>query len=264
MSDGYCGRCKAGQYLCPSDQQTCVDSAADYVDCPKVTGTHLDWKLDIETRLDYLVAHTDLDTQVNQLQNTAPSIDELGIPQYQWLNDDQHGVARTTARATAFPNGCGLGAGWNKETLRQVGQVLAEEARGLHNGFLHNTSHSQDYDPRNPDCNGCGISLYAPNLNLVRDPRWGRAQEVFGEDPTHMSDLVVPFVTGAQDFTPKSTSDNSATLRVGMCCKHFAVYDSEGGTGLVVIHGGVSFCLSETKQCCCVVHLNGTDLFPGE
>ena len=104
-------------------------------------------------------------------------------------------------------------------------------------------------DPRRPGCNGCGLTLFSPNLNLVRDPRWGRAQETFGEDPTLTARLLVPFVRGAQHAThaghgsPAAThashgstaepasaargSRKTAALTVGMCCKHFAIYDVE-------------------------------------
>jgi len=145
---------------------------------------------------------------------------------YQWLNDDEHGVARTPARATAFPSGCGLGATWSADILLEVGRVIGQEARGLHNGFLRT-------DPsRSMHCNGCGITLYAPNINLVRDPRWGRAQEVYGEDPAHMAQLVRSFVTGAQNNTEGNSTDAGGKhLQVGMCCKHFAAYDVEGGGG---------------------------------
>ena len=172
MSASSCGRCTTGQYLCPSDQTTCVNSAADYDTCPAMAGTHFDTSLSVEQRLDYLVAKVPLADQIAQLRNTAPELAAFGIPEYQWLNDDQHGVARTPARATVFPNGCALGATFSKETLREVGRIVGQEARGLHNGFL-------DSDPvgRQMKCNGCSLTLYAPNLNLVRDPRWGRAQE---------------------------------------------------------------------------------------
>lgn len=191
MSMASCGSCGAGEYLCPSDQTTCVKTAADYATCPGIKGTHLDMTLGTEQRLDYIVAHTDLTTQIRQLQNSAPEIPHLGIPAYQWLNDDQHGVGRaqlpspnpttpgTPARATVLPNGCALGATWSHQTLHAAGQVLGTEARGLHNGFL-------DSDPeRSIGCNGCGLTLYAPNLNLARDPRWGRAQETCEYHATH-------------------------------------------------------------------------------
>ena len=130
-----------------------------------------------------------------------------------------------------MPNGCALGATWSKKTLHDVGAVIGLEARGLHYGFLHVTPEG-GYNARTPDCNGCGISLYAPNLNLVKDPRWGRAQETFGEDPHLMSRLVVEMVTGAQNNTPgEPAGPDGRTVRVGMCCKHFAVYNAEGGVG---------------------------------
>ena len=195
-----CGRCKAGEYLCPSDQATCVSSAAAYISCPNVKGTHLDWTLGVEQRLDYLVAHTNLATQVSQLSNTAPEIVHLGIPSYQWLNDDQHGVARTPARATVFPNGVALGATWSVDTLHAVGRIIGTEARGLHNGFLAS-------DPtRSMRCNGCSLTMYAPNLNLVRDPRWGRAQEVAPrESNSHSSDPCTPPPTRIGRLTVRLT-----------------------------------------------------------
>ena len=169
LVEEHCGRCKAGEYLCPSDQHTCVASAEAYTTCPGLAGTHLDVSLPIKSRLDYLVKHTNVTIQAAQLTNTAPAIPQLGVPAYQWLNDDQHGVARTVARATVFPNGCALGATWSTTTLRNVGEAIGNEARGLHNGFLHNgtTNGPPGTDPRQPQCNGCGITLYAPNINLV-------------------------------------------------------------------------------------------------
>ncbi len=123
-----------------------------------MVGTHFDWNLPDEARLDYLVKQSSLEEQIAQLTNKAPSIERLGIPEYNWLNDDQHGVARTGANATVFPNGCGLGATWSKETLRAVGQALGTEARGLHNGFVHQVNGHSD----SQTCNGCGITLYSP------------------------------------------------------------------------------------------------------
>ena len=109
MADAFCGSCKSGEYLCPSDQKTCVSSASSYVDCPSMKGTHLDWTLAVEERLDFLVNATDLPTQIAQLTNEAPAIPHLGIPFYNYLNDDQHGVGQAPAWATIFPNGVGLG-----------------------------------------------------------------------------------------------------------------------------------------------------------
>ena len=221
MSSRSCGSgCKG--YVCPSDQSTCIDSVTDYPKCPGLKGTHLDVSLDIEKRLDYIVQHTNLTEQIAQLQNKAPEIYELGIAEYQWLNDDQHGVARTPAHATVFANGVGLGAGFSHETIHAVGAVVGSEARGLHNGFL-----ASDPDNRQMGCNGCSLTMYAPNLNLIRDVRWGRAQEVYGEDPIHMAELVTAFVTGAQNNSIGQSVGASGYLQAGTCCKHFAAYDIE-------------------------------------
>ncbi len=215
--------CAAGQYLCPSDSKTCVDSAEQYTTCPNLSGTHLDWTLGTEERLDYLVAHTTLAEQAAQLTNRAPAIPDLGIPAYNYLNDDQHGVGRTKEKATVFPNGCALGATWAKDTLHEVGMAIGAEARGLHRFFLNELGNGD----RQLSCNGCGLTLYAPNLNLVKDPRWGRAQEVFGEDPILMSGLVTNLVLGIQNNSAGNAADADGRLLAGACCKHFAVYDLE-------------------------------------
>ena len=222
MSLDDCGKCDVGEYLCPSDQRTCVCGADGYGGCPGMAGTHLDASLSEDARLAYLSSHTSLEEKASQLTNAAPELRSLGIPAFQWLNDDEHGVGRTKAKATIFPSGCGLGATWSHETLGQVGVALGDEARGLHAGFLAS-------DPsRSMKCNGCGPTLYAPNINLVRDPRWGRAQEVFGEDPHLMSRLGVALIIGAQGNTPGSpVGPDGKRIRVAMCCKHFAAYNTE-------------------------------------
>eukprot|EP00118_Oscarella_pearsei_P012727 m.95985 g.95985 ORF g.95985 m.95985 type:complete len:873 (+) comp36884_c0_seq1:58-2676(+) len=210
-----CGRCSPGQYLCPIDQQTCVVTADDYTKCPLLKGTHLDWTLPIETRLDYLTNHTNISEQISQMTNEAPSILRLAIPSYNWDNDDEHGVLQN--HATAFPNGCGLGASWSKDTILAVGTAIGREARAIHNGFVHEGN-------RGRNVNGVGITIYAPNMNLVRDPRWGRAQEVFSEDPNLTSQLTYNFVVGAQFGGDTASSDY---LLTAACCKHFFAYDLE-------------------------------------
>ena len=231
---GPCGRCKAGEYLCPSDGTTCVASAAAYETCPGLKDTHLDHTLDIEARIAYLTSRANLTEMISQLQNGASQLERFGIPAFQWLNDDQHGVGRTPIKATVLPNGCGLGATWSTALLREAGVVLGVEARGLHNYFTHNDSvHTTGDDHRavNADasasCNGCGVTIYGPNLNLVKDPRWGRGQETFGEDPHLMARLVVAWVTGAQNNSAGAPADANGRLLSGLCCKHFAAYNSE-------------------------------------
>jgi beta-glucosidase len=95
----------------------------------------LDWTLSIEQRLEYLASNTPIIEQIAQLTNQAPGIYKLYIPSYNWLNDDEHGVR--LHHATSFPNGCALGATWDSQLLHRVAQAIAVEARGLHNGFVH-------------------------------------------------------------------------------------------------------------------------------
>ena len=168
-----CNVCSAGQYLCP-DRTTCVEGAEGYFKCPGLANTHLDWTLPVETRIDRLLAVLTVEEKSAQLQNDAPAIPAQGIPSYNWLNDDVHAVMQK--EATVFPDGCGLGATWSKDILNAVGYLIGVEARATHNAAVHrgDRGHLE---------NGVGITTYAPNINLVRDPRWGRNQEVYSEDP---------------------------------------------------------------------------------
>lgn len=193
----------------------------EYTTCPGLAGTHLDPSLGVDARIEYMLSKLTLAEKVAQLQNNAPALPALGIPSYNYLNDDQHGVGRTSAKATVFPNGCGLGATWDKRVIHAAGRVLGLEARGLHNYFLNQNN-------RGGGCNGCGLTIYGPNLNLVRDPRWGRGQEVMGEDPFLMARLVVEWVLGAQNNSAgDSVGPNGKHVLSGLCCKHFAAYDLE-------------------------------------
>lgn len=221
MNATRCAGCKAGQYVCPSDQKTCVDGPAGYARCPGLAGTHLDHTLPLEQRIDYILNHTTLDEQIAQLQTRAPAITHLGIPSYNWLNDDVHGVGRAGIKATILPDGCGLGATWSRKLLLAAGRVLGEEARAAQRWFLDNS------DDRGASINGAGLTIYGPNLNLVRDPRWGRGQETFGECPQLTGDLVISWVTGAQSNAPTEAVGPDGLLLSGLCCKHFAAYDQE-------------------------------------
>ena len=149
---GPCGVCASGQYVCP-DFKTCVGSAAAYVQCPGLKGTHLDHELSEELRLKYLVEHTTLEEQAGQLKNMAPAIARPGIaiPAYNWLNDDEHGVKQQMA--TAFPDGPSLGAGFAVDTMYAVGRAIGTEMRSLHNDLQNKSGHC---------CNGVGITAYAP------------------------------------------------------------------------------------------------------
>ncbi|KAJ1456285.1 glycoside hydrolase superfamily [Pelagophyceae sp. CCMP2097] len=222
-----CGQCASGQYACPMSVD-CVQDVASYESCASLTGTHLDDSLGEEARLDTLVARLDLADMIGQLVNDAPALSKVGLPAYNYLNDDEHGV-KGASKATVFPMGVGMGAAWSKQLAFQVGEALGVEARSTHNGLrdksgnaCHSTSTGEE------TANGCGITLYAPNLNLVRDPRWGRAEEVYGEDPVLTAELAVKMITGLQGNNEFETHHRQGgALMVGASCKHYAVYQNE-------------------------------------
>eukprot|EP01084_Bolivina_argentea_P317675 550826_1 len=208
----YCGSSASGKYVCPISKQ-CVDTVADYMNCPGIKGTFLDWTLSIDDRIAFLLKNLTLDEKYPQLTNKAPEILRLGIPSYNWLNDDIHSVRNNNA--TVFPNGCGLGATWSKQDLFITGNTVGIEARGLHAGLVHSGNRGT--------FNGAGLTAYGPNMNLVRDPRWGRAQEVYGEDPRLSAHLTYHFVTGYQ----YNGTQNDKYILLASCCKHYAAYDLE-------------------------------------
>jgi len=171
-----CNNCQAGQYACPLST-SCFSGPTAYSTCPGLAGTHFDTSLTIEQRLDYIFQTPwTLDEYVSQMTENATSIPRLSIPDYSYLNDDQHGVKN--ANATAFPNGNSLGASWDVNLLHNVGLAIGTEARGIHNSLTDKSGRTGGHQWPGTINNGVGLTLYAPNVNLVHDPRWGRAQEV--------------------------------------------------------------------------------------
>ena len=162
----YCPAPATGKYVCPISKK-CINSVADYPSCPGLKGTHLDTSLTLDQRLDFLIANLSVNEKYPQLTNGAPEILRLGIPSYNWLNDDIHSVRNN--HATVFPNGCGLGATFAKDDMFTTGNTVGIEARGLHAQLVHSGNRGT--------FNGAGLTAYGPNMNLVRDPRWGRSQE---------------------------------------------------------------------------------------
>lgn len=135
-----------------------------------------------------LVARLTLQEKVDQLQNHAPAIPRLGIPAYDWWNESLHGVARN-GRATVFPQAIGLGATFDEDLLGRVARAIADEARAK---LAVTRSVEGDTDRYQ------GLTFFAPNVNILRDPRWGRGQETYGEDPFLTSRLAVAYVRGLQ------------------------------------------------------------------
>jgi len=162
--------------------------------------------LPIERRVDDLVGRMTLAEKVSQMQNDAVAIPRLGIPAYNWWNEGLHGVARS-GYATVFPQAIGLAATWDTGLLHQVATTISTEARAKHNEAIRHNIHSIYY----------GLTIWSPNINIFRDPRWGRGQETYGEDPFLTSRLGVAFVTGLQ-------GDDPNYLKVVATPKHYAVH----------------------------------------
>ena len=158
-----------------------------------------------------------VDEFIGQLIDNATYIARLSIPNYSWLNDDQHGVKQPDA--TAFPNGASLGASWDAALLRAVGLAIGTEARGVHNSLEDKSGETGGHSWPGTIRNGVGLTLYAPNVNLVHDPRWGRANEVMSECPYLTGSLVASYVSGLQNSTAETAK--TGPLLTAACCKHY-------------------------------------------
>ncbi|OGU13786.1 MAG: glucan 1,4-alpha-glucosidase [Geobacteraceae bacterium GWC2_53_11] len=162
--------------------------------------------LPLDDRVSDLVARLTLDEKVKQMLYNAPSVDRLGIPAYNWWNEALHGVARA-GRATVFPQAIGLAAMWDSDFLRRVATAISDEARAKH--------HEAVRDGRRGIYEG--LTFWSPNINIFRDPRWGRGMETFGEDPYLTARLGVEFVKGLQGNHPYYFKTIATP-------KHFAVH----------------------------------------
>ena len=165
-----------------------------------------DTSLPFEARAADLVGRLTLDEKVAQMQDRAPAIPRLGIPAYNWWNEALHGVARS-GLATVFPQAIGLAATWNDSLMFQVATVISDEARAKHQEYVRQDSRAR-YQ---------GLTFWSPNINIFRDPRWGRGQETYGEDPFLAGTLAVQFIRGMQ-------GDDSTYLKTIATVKHFAVH----------------------------------------
>ena len=152
-----------------------------------------------------LVGRMTVEEKAGQLRFDAPAIERLGIPAYNWWNEGLHGLARG-GTATSFPQAIGLAAMFDEELMEKVASVISDEARAKYNAL----SREGDRDIYH------GLTLWSPNVNIFRDPRWGRGQETYGEDPTLTARLGRAFVRGLQG--------KGETLKVAACAKHFAAH----------------------------------------
>lgn len=171
-----------------------------------------DSSLPISERVDDLINQMTLDEKILQMVYEAPAIVRLGIPEYNWWNEGLHGVGRAGV-ATVFPQAIGLAATWNQELIHQLATAISDEARAKHHEALRRNIHSIY----------TGLTYWSPNINIFRDPRWGRGQETFGEDPYLTASLGVAFVKGLQ-------GDDPNYLKLVATPKHFAVHSGPEST----------------------------------
>ncbi len=153
-----------------------------------------------------LVSQMTVEEKISQMLYKSPAIERLGIPAYNWWNEALHGVARAGV-ATIFPQAIGMAASFDRELLQEVADVVSTEGRGKFNEF----SKRGDYGIYK------GLTFWAPNVNIFRDPRWGRGHETFGEDPYLTGELGVAYIKGLQGDDPEH-------LKSAACAKHFAVH----------------------------------------
>ncbi len=182
-------------FICPAPAQKAAQQSA-----------YLDPSLSVARRVDDLVSRMTLAEKISQMQNEAPAIPRLHIAAYDWWNEGLHGVARS-GYATVFPQAIGLAATWDTGLVHRVASVISTEARAKYNQAQREDNHSIFY----------GLTLWSPNINIDRDPRWGRGQETYGEDPFLTGQIGYAYVRGLQGDDPRY-------LKVVATAKHFAVH----------------------------------------
>lgn len=160
----------------------------------------------IDERVNDLISRLTLEEKAGQMMNAAPGIERLGILPYDWWSEALHGVART-GRATVFPQNIGLGATFDEDLMYRIGVAVSDEAWAKFNVAQKLNNYTR-YS---------GITFYAPNVNIFRDPRWGRGQETFGEDPYLTGRLGLQYVKGMQGNDPHF-------LKTAACAKHYVVH----------------------------------------
>ena len=164
--------------------------------------------LSFEKRVDDIVGRLTLEEKVAQMLNAAPAIPRLGIPAYDWWNEVLHGVARTPYKVTVYPQAIAMAATFDTNSLKTMADYSAMEGRAIFNKATQEGKAGQRY---------IGLTYWTPNINIFRDPRWGRGQETYGEDPFLTAMLGKAFVHGLQGDDPKY-------LKAAACAKHYAVH----------------------------------------
>lgn len=167
--------------------------------------------LSFEERTNDLVSRMTLDEKITMLRYGSPAIERLGVPEYNFWNECLHGVARS--RATVFPQAIGMAAMWDGEEMFKIADAISDEARAKYHEFSSRGKRGM-YQ---------GLTYWTPNINIFRDPRWGRGMETYGEDPYLTAELAIPFIKGLQGDDPKY-------YKVIATAKHFAVHSGPEAT----------------------------------
>ena len=162
--------------------------------------------LSIDKRVDNLIQQLTTEEKINLLLYNSPGVERLGIPKYNWWNEALHGVARA-GRATVFPQAIGMAATFNDSLIYKVADAISDEARAKFNAAVKNNNRAQYL----------GLTFWSPNINIFRDPRWGRGHETYGEDPFLTGTIGTAFVKGLQGNDPKY-------YKTVACAKHFVVH----------------------------------------
>jgi len=182
---------------------------------PKFQYKFQDYNLSVEDRVNDLVSKMTLEEKVSQMDNHAPAIDRLGIPAYNWWNEALHGVARAfTFKTTVYPQAIGNSATFDKAAIHQMANYIGMEGRAINNESIRNKTTDGQY---------VNLTYWSPNINIFRDPRWGRGQETYGEDPYLTAKMGGEFVNGLQGNDPKY-------LLAAACAKHYAVHSGPEST----------------------------------
>ena len=168
---------------------------------------YLDTALSFAERAKDLIERLTLDEKVGLMNHPAHGIPRLNIPAYNYWNEALHGVARS-GRATVFPQAIAMAASWDKELILKVASAISDEGRAKYHAALKRNGYTAQYQ---------GLTFWSPNVNIFRDPRWGRGQETWGEDPFFTGEMASAFVRGLQGDHPKY-------LKAAACAKHYAVH----------------------------------------
>jgi len=162
--------------------------------------------MDRESKIKELISQMTIEEKVSQLSHSSAAVPRLGIPAYNWWNECLHGVARAGI-ATVFPQAIAMAAVFDDALVGQIADAISDEARAKHNEAIKQGNRGQYW----------GLSFWTPNINIFRDPRWGRGQETYGEDPYLTSQIGLAFMRGLQGEDPEN-------LKLAACAKHFAVH----------------------------------------